>query len=84
MVLYLIFHVILLIIGAIFAFFPTITELPWGVDANLQAGVAGYKLFAEYFPPLTLFLTLTTIYISFKLLMIIMRFFLGHRTPHLG
>lgn len=73
--------VVITLVGFLFGLFPLITELPWGLDAVVVQGVGGYKLLATAFPPLSTVLTIFLIYISFRLGMILLRFFLGSRTP---
>lgn len=81
MITYLILRVIILLVGFIFAVFPIITVLPWGVDEFLVSAIGSYRHLAEFFPPLSLLLTLSLLYIGFKLGIIMLRFFLGSRTP---
>jgi len=81
MIIYLLLTLLTYIVSIVFAVFPTVTELPWGVDSTLVDGVASYKLIMGVIPPLGLMLDLTIIYITFRLSIIVLRFFLGSRTP---
>jgi len=81
MITYLILTVLISLVGVIFSLFPTIEELPWGVDSFLVQGVGGYKLLATLFPPLSTLMTAFLIFVGFKLSIILLRFFLGSRTP---
>jgi len=81
MIVYMLISVVISIVGVLFSLFPVIEELPWGVDAFIVQGVGGYKLLATAFPPLSTVMTIFLIYISFRLGMILLRFFLGSRTP---
>jgi len=61
--------------------FPTVTELPWGVDSFFSNGMGYYRQLMVYLPPLSTVLDAFLIYIGFRLSIIILRFFLGSRTP---
>jgi len=65
----------------VFAMFPTVTELPWGVDNFVVSGVGYYKALMHFFPPFSTVLNAFLIYIGFRLGILILRFFLGSRTP---
>lgn len=59
-------------------------SLPDGVESFLSDGVAYYKMFANFFPPGDLFLELTLWYFTFKVGMIVAKFFFGARLPSLN
>jgi len=69
-------------LGIIFSFLPNVDTLPYGIDAVITNGIGYYKYFASYFPPLTTVLTVGSIYISFRLALLFLKVFLGHRAPH--
>jgi len=81
MITFFIIKAIISVISIVFIFMPVIEELPFGVDAYIEQGVSGYKLLASYFPPLDLFMDLFLIYIGYKLIMLLIKFILGNRTP---
>jgi len=81
MISYLLLKSIIVIVGLVFAFSPVITELPWEIDSFFLTGITGFNYLAEFFPPLRLFMTLTLIYLGFKVSMLVMKFFLGTHTP---
>lgn len=82
MITYLFLTIIITLVGIIFSMFPTIEELPWGLDSVLSDGVAGYKEIAEVFPPMETMMTIFLIYLGFKIALILLKFFLGSRTPN--
>lgn len=78
-----ILNAIISVVGAMLAFLPDVEVLPWGTDEFFVNSVGYYKYVALFFPPLTLFLTLTLIFLAYKLTIILAKFFLGARLPHL-
>lgn len=82
MITYLLLTIIITLVGIIFSMFPTIDELPWGLDSIISDGVAGYKELATMFPPMETMMTVFLIYLGFKILMILLKFFLGSRSPN--
>jgi len=84
MIITLFLRVIIMIVGGIVHFFPTVTELPWGVDGYLTTGVGLYYRLADLVPILSVVMDVFLIYIGFKLSMIILRVFMGSRTPTVG
>jgi hypothetical protein len=48
-------------------------KLPWGIDDIVVSGVQGYKVLAQSFPPFQTILTAFTIYISFRIILRLMR-----------
>lgn len=81
MILYLVIQALLFILSLIFAVFPTVETLPWGVDSVLSDGMGYYRTLMDVFPPLSTVLNAVLIYIGYKLAIIVLRFFLGSRTP---
>jgi len=81
MIIYFLLVALVYVVSLIFAVFPTVTELPWGVDNFMTAGVGYYKLMAESYPPFLTFFNAFVIYLGFRLSIIVLRFFLGSRTP---
>lgn len=69
-------------INSIFFLLPTVS-LPEGVSNFLSNGVAYYRMFSDFFPPGGFFLELMLWYFTFKIGMIIAKFFLGARLPTL-
>lgn len=66
---------------SLFGIFPNVETLPFGMDEFLQSAVANFKYYFEIFPPFETIFTAFGIYVSFKLLVLSMKFFLGGRTP---
>lgn len=81
MIIFFIIQLVILIISLFFAPFPTISELPWGIDTFLSNGMSYYRQLMVYLPPLSTVLSAFLIYIGFRLSIIVLRFFLGSRTP---
>jgi len=81
MIFFLLLQALVVAVSMIFAPFPVVTELPWGVDSVFSQGVAYFKAFFDFFPPFSTLFTATLIYIGFRLGIIVLRLFLGSRTP---
>lgn len=81
MIIQLILHILVSAVNVIFSWLPEVTELPWGIDAILLSGVSQVKAVAVYIPPLTTVLGAFMIYVGFRLTLIVLKLFLGHRTP---
>lgn len=78
-------NIIVLFLGAIFSWLPTITNLPnilgFDIDAALVTGMGQFNQFANTFWPLKLmFQGFLVIMIYFGIKMAL-RFLLGHRAP---
>lgn len=52
MLLYIILQIPVLVVTALTQFFPTVTSLPFGVDALLQSGMGWFLYLASLVPPL--------------------------------
>jgi len=76
------FTIIITIFGAITQFLPDVTTLPFGMDELLISSTGYFKGFMGIFPPLQVVFGAFMIYLSFRLLLILLRVFLGGRTPH--
>jgi len=81
MILFLLIQMLIYVFSLVLAPFPVVTELPWGVDAFFSDGMGYYRYLAEFFPPFSTVLQAFLLYIAFKLAIIVLRFFLGSRTP---
>lgn len=81
MILYLLIQVVIYALSLVFAVFPTVTVLPWGIDDVLANGMGYYRNLMEIFPPLSTVLNAVLIYFGYRLAIIVLRFFLGSRTP---
>lgn len=81
MIFYFLIKAVLGVLAVLTIWLPVVDQLPWGVDNYLADGVAYYKLIGETIPLLGLMLDLTTLYLAFKLLLIVLKFFLGSRLP---
>lgn len=81
MIIYFLLLFVVYVISLLFAPFPVVEELPWGVDAFLSGGISQFRLLTEFFPPLSTVLDVALIYLTFRISIIVLRFFLGSRTP---
>lgn len=81
MILFLLIQALVYVVGLFFAPFPVVTELPWGVDSFFASGIGYFRHMMEFFPPFSTVLDAFLLYIGFRLAIIILRFFLGSRTP---
>jgi len=64
--------------------FPTVDVLPFGVDELLLNGFGYFRIISEAFPPFALMLEVTLWYLGYRVGLIILKVFMGHRTPHLA
>lgn len=69
MIITFILGLIVAILNTITAVFPTVTELPFGIDSILVTGIGGYKAMASFFPPLSTVLTAFILYLGFRLML---------------
>lgn len=81
-----IFNVIFSLIGILLAWLPSINTFPEilsvDVDELLVNGVAYFTRLSEIFPPFNSILIAATTYISFKIIMVLLKVVLGSRVPH--
>jgi len=68
-------------INATLSFLPEVTELPFGMDEILVNAVGYFRQFMSYFPPLQVMFTAFMIYISFRLLLVVLRLFKLYNNP---
>jgi len=57
----------------VFLHLSIISELPWGIDSVLVSAVGGYKALAVFFPPLTVILTAFILYLSFRVILMVLK-----------
>lgn len=81
MIIFLLIQILVYITSLFFAVFPTVETLPWGVDEFVYSGVAYFRYLMDFFPPFSTVLNAFLIYIAFALSIMVLRFFLGNRTP---
>jgi len=72
---------IITFLTTIFSFVPSITELPFGVDAFLVTAMGYFNRIVDVFPPLHTLLVATLIYLSYQFLKVIIKFFFGSHSP---
>jgi len=81
MILYFVIQILIFALSLVFAVFPTVQTLPWGVDSVLTDGMGYYRALMAIFPPLSTVLNAVLIYLGYKIAIIVLRLFLGSRTP---
>jgi len=81
MIIQLILHILVSAVNVIFSWLPEVNELPWGIDSVLVDAVSQFKAVAVYIPPLTVVLGAFMTYVSFRLTLIVVKLFMGNRTP---
>jgi len=87
MIINLLFNAILLLFGLLFSILPTVTlaDIPFfgpEISSNLTIAVQIWNGFLESFAyARSAYWILIIVIIPFELLMLLARFFLGHRTP---
>lgn len=68
-------------LSVLFSLLPVVEELPFGLDAFFVSGVGGYKQLMAFFPPLETVLIAFGVYLGFRIILLIMRVFLGSNSP---
>lgn len=68
-------------LSAFFSWLPQINTLPFGMDAVLSTAVGYYNYFASMNWPVVYPMQCAMIYLSFELTLLVIRVFLGSRTP---
>lgn len=81
MIFFFIIQALIYIVSLFFAPFPTVEELPWGIDSFVSQGVSGFRYLMEFYPPFSTVLSAFILYLAYKLSILVLRFFMGSRTP---
>jgi len=79
MVLYFLIGTLLVVLSAIFSIFGLVSQLPFGMDANLVWFFGIWNSFLEDFWPLVFPWTCLFWYITFEALLVLAKFFFGAR-----
>lgn len=78
-------NLVILILGAIFSFFPVVNTLPtiagFNIDANMLLGMGYINTVFQTFWPLAYMFQAFLFLMGYYILKIIVVFFLGHRAP---
>jgi len=82
MIIQFLFTILISIAQALTGFLPTVETLPWGIDALLVTSTGYFKGFMQIFPPLQIVFGAFMLYLGFRLLLIVLKIFMGKRTPH--
>lgn len=67
----LIISMFIVLLKAFFGMFPVVTELPWGTDSIVLNAITTFKAFMNLFPPMSIIFTAVSIYIGFKLVLML-------------
>jgi len=88
MIFQILFFILAGVLGALLQFLPGYGEipllLPWGIDSILVYGVSLFKLVAIAIPPLSVVLNAFLYYVIFKIALLVLRLFIGHRAPEVN
>jgi len=82
MIIQILLSVISAFLYVIFGWLPTITELPFGIDAVFVTAFGWLRYLITVAWPIQVILNCVLYYLSFRLLLLIVKVFLGSRTPH--
>lgn len=83
MLLQLLLTILINLLNILTSWLPTVTTLPF-IDSYLVSAMGGIHSLIENFPILQDVLTAFLIYLGFKLALLVMKLFMGSRTPTHG
>lgn len=73
------------VLNAVFSFLPTVTTLPtiFGInmDAQLVGAVGVLNDIGQYYWPIRDLFVGVIFFLTYRVIMLVLRFFLGHRAP---
>jgi len=69
------------LLNAVFSWLPTVEVLPLGMDSALTTSVGYFRGLMSIFPPFETLFIVAFWYLSFKLVLVVLKFFIGHRAP---
>lgn len=81
MIIQFLFNVLLSIANVLFGWLPQVTTIPY-VDSYIVTAVGGIRTLAVAFPIYSVILEVSLIYLGFRIGLVILKVFLGHRSPH--
>jgi len=81
MILQLLIQIVISAITIMFSWLPSVETLPFGIDTILQFAVDLFKGAINTIPYLEVVWICFLYAISFEILLLILKFFLGHRSP---
>lgn len=81
MIITLLINLIVLLVGVLFSWLPQISELPFGIDSVLVSMVSYYHGATATLPYLGTLFTAFLYVLLFEGVMLILKLFLGSRTP---
>ncbi len=84
MILNLLFVAIISILGFLTAWLPSGLTLPFGLDTIFQTTFSYLYAFIEIFPPMGIVLQAFIVYLGFRIGLMILKVFLGSRSPSLN
>lgn len=81
MILQILFSIVFSIVTLLFSFLPDGNTLPFGIDNILITATQYFYAFVDVFPPMGIVLQAFLYYLGFKIAMLILKLFIGHRAP---
>lgn len=76
-----IFSFIIAVFSVIFGWLPEVTTLPLGIDSALVTLFGWLRSLVENVWPIQIILTCLLWYLSFRIGLMVLKFFIGHRAP---
>jgi len=81
MILQLLIAILLGTLEIIFSWLPSVETLPFGIDSALTLAVSYFRGAIDTLPYLEIVWTCFLYLVGFEILMLLLKFFLGHRAP---
>lgn len=82
MIIVILFSLIFSLVTLMFSFLPDGNVLPFGTDNILVTAVQTVYAFIDVFPPIGIVFQAFSVFILYKIGMLILRLFIGHRAPN--
>lgn len=70
------------LVNAVFAFLPVVDELPFGMDDALTTAMGYFNYITTFFPFLQTLINVVLIYVSYKVLLIVLNVFKIYHHNH--
>lgn len=84
MIIILILNLLVSFLVVILSPLPSVTVLPFGIDAELTTAMGYFNSFLDLVWPLQIIWQCLLWYLGFELVLLVIRVFLPHRLPRLG
>lgn len=82
MIIHILLSIVIVILNTITSWLPVVTELPFGLDSILQTAVSYFHGAGQTLPYLEVVWSAFLYVAGFELLLLVLKIFLGSRTPH--